>query len=250
MITQIDSKTLHRLLNEAKDIFSLKISSLAKAYEGCNFCSFYGAKDILIGKYYNDLIIRTKGGLSDDSAEELSLFLKVCGFNSALCSLEAGKRLEGLGWENTRESLIYRFSSYLIPENEPTVDFKSLTVNPPLDEVFPIIKDGFPGVKYEDWYTDINHRIRHECAWVYVYGGATATVISDVNGGVFISLVSSKKEARGKGEAKNLLRSLGLHFEKQGKETSILCRPELSPFYKKAGFYESGKALEIFNAQK
>ena len=73
MITQIDSKTLHRLLNEAKDIFSLKISSLAKAYEGYDFCSFYGAKDILIGKYYEELIIRAKGGIPDEAAEELSL---------------------------------------------------------------------------------------------------------------------------------------------------------------------------------
>ena len=247
MITQIDSKTLHRLLNEAKDIFSLKISSLAKAYEGYDFCSFYGAKDILIGKYYEELIIRAKGGIPDEAAEELSLFLKVCGFKSALCSLETGKRLEALGWSDNEESELYRFSSYLIPENEKPPDFLELRENPPLDEVFPIIQDGFPGIDHDSWYADINHSIRHDCARVYVYGNATASVMSDVNGGVFISMVASKKEFRGNGEAKNLLRSLGLHFEKQGKEASVLCRQELSPFYKKPGFYEAGKALTIFN---
>lgn len=247
MITQIDSKTLHRLLNEARDIFSLKIASLANAYEGYDFCSFYAAKDILIGKYYEELIIRAKGGISDDAAEELSLFLKVCGFKSALCSLETGKRLEGLGWSRTEESELFRFSSYLVPENEETPDFSELKENPPLDGVFPIIKDGFPDIRYEDWYTDMNHRIRHGCSKVYTYGGATAAVMADINGGVFISLVAAKKESRGKGEAKKLLRALGLHNEKQGREISVLCRQELSLFYKKAGFYEAGKALTIIN---
>ncbi|MCM1297960.1 MAG: GNAT family N-acetyltransferase [Firmicutes bacterium] len=247
MITQIDSKTLHRLLNEARDIFSLKLAALAKAYEGYEFCKFYGAKDILIGKYYEELIIRAKGGISDEAAEELSLFLKVCGFKNALCSLETGKRLEALGWSNTSESEIFRFSSYLIPENEPVPLFSELMENPPLDEVFPIIKDGFPDVNYDDWYTDLNHRIRHDCAKVYLYGGATAAVMADINGGAFISLVAAKKEERGKGEAKSLLRCLGLHFEKQGKEASVLCRQELSPFYKKAGFYEVGRTVTVFN---
>lgn len=248
MITQIDSKTLHRLLSDSKDIFTLKLSSLAGAYEEYDFCKFYGAKDILIGKYYEELIIRAKGGISDESAEELSLFLKVCGFKKALCSLETGRRLENYGWRDNEESMLFRFSSYLIPENETPPDFSQLSENPPLEEVFEIIKEGFPGVDHDSWYADMNHRIRHQCAKVYVLGNATASVMADVNGGVFISMVASKKEFRGKGEAKNLLRSLGLHFEKQGKEISILCRQELSPFYKKSGFYEAGKALTIINS--
>lgn len=248
MITQIDSKTLHRLLSEAKDIFTLKLSSLAKAYEEYDFCKFYAAKDILIGKYYEELIIRAKGGIPDEAAEELSLFLKVCGFKKALCSLETGRRLENYGWTNNEESELFRFSSYLIPESETPPAFSLLSENPPLQEVFEIIKDGFPGIDHDSWYTDMNHRIRHDCAKVYIYGNATASVLADINGAVFISMVASKKETRGNGDAKKLLRSLGLHFEKQGKEISILCRQELSPFYKKAGFYESGKALTITNS--
>lgn len=246
MITQIDIKTAQRLLSDANDIFSLKISSNLMAYSDYDFFSVYGGRGILIGRYYNDLVIRTKGVISEDIMEELSLFLKVCGFSSALCGIETGKRLMAMGWSDVEESLIYKFSSQLVPENEEIPQMEEIEINPKLDEVFPIVKDGFPKIKYDDWYTDINHKIRHGIAAVYVYNGATATVMADMNGTAFISLVATKNEARGKGDAKKLLRRLGIYFEGQGKEACILCREELSSFYRKAGFYECGKTMTIF----
>ena len=247
MITKIDTKTATRLLGKEKDVLSLKIGGNLKAYQGYDFCSFYAGKDVFIGRYYDDLVVRTKGGLSDEEMEELSLFLKMCGFKQAICSLETGKRLELMGWDNCFESMQFGFSTNLIPENEKYPDFSELEENPPLDSVFEILKEGFPDLNYESWYTDINHKIRHDVSKVYVYKGATATVMSDMNDSVFIALLASKKEARGTGAAKNLLRGLGAHFEKQGKETSVLCKEELIPFYKKAGFYECGKTVTIKN---
>ena len=247
MITKIDTKTATRLLGKEKDVLSLKIGGNLKAYQGYDFCSFYAGKDVFIGRYYDDLVVRTKGGLSEEEMEELSLFLKMCGFKQAICSLETGKRLELMGWDNCFESMQFGFSTNLIPENEKYPDFSELEENPPLDSVFEILKEGFPDLNYESWYTDINHKIRHDVSKVYVYNGATATVMADMNDSVFIALLASKKEARGTGAAKNLLRGLGAHFEKQGKETSILCREELIPFYKKAGFYECGKTVTIKN---
>ncbi len=250
MITRVDQKTAERLLAEAKDIFSLKIASNMKAYGGYDFFSVYGGKGVLIGRYYDDLVIRTKGVISEDTMEELSLFLKVCGFKSALAGIETGKRLVASGWSNAEESLIYKFSSELIPENEDIPSMEEINAHPVLDDVFLILKDGFPEIKYEDWYTDISHKTRHGTAFVYVYGGATATVMADINESVFVSLVAAKSESRGKGETKKLLRRLGLHYEKQGKEVSILCKPELSQFYRKAGFYESGKAITVYSERK
>ncbi|HBH94174.1 MAG TPA: hypothetical protein DDX91_00355 [Ruminococcaceae bacterium] len=248
MITQIDGKTAARLLGKETDVLSLKIGGNLKAYQGYDFCSFYAGKNIFIGRYYDDLVVRTKGGLSEEETEELSLFLKVCGFKQAICGLETGRRLENMGWKNCFESIQFKFSSNLVPENEDYPALSELEENPPLDGVFEILKDGFPDLSYEQWYTDISHKIRHGVSRVYVYGGATATVMSDMNGSVFIALLASKKEARGTGTAKKLLRALGVGFEKQGKESSVLCREELIPFYRKAGFYECGKTITINNS--
>ena len=66
MITKIDTKTATRLLGKEKDVLSLKIGGNLKAYQGYDFCSFYAGKDVFIGRYYDDLVVRTKGGLSEE----------------------------------------------------------------------------------------------------------------------------------------------------------------------------------------
>ena len=247
MITQIDKKTADRLLKGANDVFALKIASNLQAYDGYDFCTVYGGQGVLIGRYYNDLVIRTKGVISEETAEELSLFLRVCGFKSALCGMEIGMRLVNAGWGNVEESVLLKFAGSLIPDDDEIVPFEDIAVDPALDEVFPIIKDGFPDVEYDGWYTDMNHKIRHGVADVYLYNGATVTAAADMNGAVYLTLLASAKAARGTGAAKNMLRSLGLHWEKQGKEACILCREELVPFYNKAGFYVSAKAMTVYS---
>ena len=156
-------------------------------------------------------------------------------------------RLVNSGWDNVEESVLLKFASAFIPEGETLVPFEDIVVDPPLDEVFPIIKDGFPDVEHDGWYTDINHKIRHGIADVYLYNGATVTAAADMNGAVYLTLLASAKAARGTGAAKNMLRALGTHLEKQGKEACILCREELVPFYNKAGFYVTAKAVTVYS---
>lgn len=247
MITQIDRKTAERLLHGASDVFALKIASNLQAYDGYDFHHLYAGPGILIGRYYNDLVIRTKGVISDEAAEELSLFLRVCGFKSALCGNEIGMRLANLGWDKTEENVLLKFAGALIPENEKLIPFEDIAVNPPLDEVFPVIKDGFPDVEYDGWYTDMSHRVRHGIAKVYLYNGATVTAAADMNGAVYLTLLASAKAVRGTGAAKNMLRSLGAQLEKQGKEACILCREELVTFYENAGFYVTAKAVTVYS---
>lgn len=250
MITQIDRKTAERLLKGANDVFALKIMSNLQAYDGYDFHCLYAGQGVLIGRYYNDLVIRTKGVISEETAEELSLFLRVCGFKSALCGMETGMRLRNMGWDNAGESVLLKFAGSLIPEGDEVIPVRDIAVNPALDEVFPIIKDGFPDVEYDGWYTDMSHKVRHGIANVYLYNGATVTAAADMNGTVYLTLLASAKAARGTGAAKNMLRSLGAQFEKQGKEACILCREELVPFYNKAGFYVAGKAMTIYGVNQ
>ena len=243
MIARIDRKAAERLLEGANDVFALKIASNLQAYDGYDFHDVYGGQGLLIGRYYNDLVIRTEGAISEEAAEELALFLRVCGFKSALCGTETGMRLVGAGWDKAEESVVLKFSG--VPDD--VVPFEDIAVNPALDEVFPIIKDGFPDVDHDGWYVDMNHKIRHGVACVYLYNGATVTSAADMNGAVYLTLLASSKAVRGTGAAKNLLRSLGMQYEKQGKETYILCREGLVPFYNKAGFYVSSKAMTVYS---
>lgn len=243
MITETDAKTVRRLTANSKDVFSLKILANLNAYEGQKFCKFYAGKNLLIGRYYDELVIRTRG-ISEEGAQELTLFMRLCGFSSALCGHETGRRLHADGF-SAYENVLLEYYGCEMVGGDP--DFSELKTDTPLDEVFEIIKDGFPKVKFDNWYPDISHRVRHGISRVFTFEGATVTEMFDINGRVFLSLIATKTEQRGKGAAGKLLRTLGAHYAAQGKETALLCREELIPFYKKSGFVDVGKTMTVEN---
>lgn len=246
MIAQIDGETARGLLKGRSDPFSLKIAANLLSYEGYGFFSVYRGEGTLIGRYYDDLVIRTDKELSADAFEELVLFLKASGFFRAICGEKTGGLLAEAGFKSDPPDILYGFSADRVPQGEHVPDFSELRENPPYDEVFDILKDGFTGIDHDSWYTDINHRVRHGTAKVYIYGGATATVNSETETAAFITLLASKKEFRGGGDAKKLLRSLGLYYGGLKKEMFILCRPELAPFYEKTGFCRVGRTVTIY----
>lgn len=246
MIAQIDGETARRLLKGRNDPFSLKITGNLLSYEGYDFCSVYCGEGTLIGRYYDDLVIRTDKELSAEAFEELTLFLKASGFSRAICGEQTGRLLTEAGFKSDPPDVLYGFSADRVPEREPVPDFSEVRENPPYDEVFSILKDGFADIDHDNWYTDINHRVRHGTAKVYIYGGSTATVNSETETAAFVTLLATKNEFKGRGDAKKLLRSLGLYFSKLKKEMFILCRRELMPFYEKTGFCEVGRTITVY----
>lgn len=246
MIVQIDGEAARKLLNGRSDPFSLKITGNLLSYEGYDFCSVYCGEGVLIGRYYGDLVIRTDKELSKEAFEELVLFLKVSGFSRGICGEKTGKRLVEAGFKSDPPDILYCFSADRVPEGEPVPDYSELRENPPYDEVFGILKDGFPGIDHDSWYTDINHRVRHCTAKVYIYEGSTAAVNSENGTAAFVTMLATKNEFKGQGSAKKLLRSLGFHYSRLGKKMFILCRSELMPFYEKAGFCEAGRTITIY----
>lgn len=250
MIAQIDGETARRLLKGRSDPFSLKINGNLLSYEGYDFCSVYRGEGTLIGRYYGDLVIRTEGELSQEAFEELALFLKTSGFGSAICGEKTGRRLSEYGFKCDPPDFLYEFSADKVKERKSVPVFSELRENPPYDEVFNILKDGFPNIDHDGWYTDMNHRVRHGTARVYIYGGATATVNSENETAALVTLLSVKKELRGHGDAKKLLRSLGFHFDGIEKKMYVLCRAELMPFYERVGFNRVGSTVTFYNMHR
>lgn len=246
MIAQIDGEAARRLLKGRNDPFSLKITGNLLSYEGYDFCSVYQGEGTLIGRYYDDLVIRTDKELSAEAFEELTLFLKASGFSRGICGEKTSRLLTEAGFKSDPPDILYGFSAEKVPSEDYVPDFSELRENPPYDEVFDMLKDGFSGIDHDSWYTDINHRVRHGTAKVYIYGGSTATVNSETETAAFVTLLATKNEFKGRGDAKKLLRSLGLHFSRLKKEMFILCLRELMPFYEKTGFCEAGRTVTIY----
>ena len=72
---------------------------------------------------------------------------------------------------------------------------------------------------------------------IYLYNNCTtATVIYDVDDHVLIGQVATKKEARGKGYARELLYWIGHSLSLEGKTVKLFALDYRESFYKEIGF--------------
>lgn len=127
---------------------------------------------------------------------------------------------------------------------ENNIDVSCVNQNTLLDNIFPILKEGFGITEYEAWYVDISHRIRHGVSDIYLYKSTTVTKVFDIDGFVFLSHIATAKSGRGQGTAGNFLHWLCGEFEKQGKSVFLYAKDERRTFYEQLGFIEADK--EVF----
>ena len=241
MITAVNAeKALTLLERGSRDIFAAKIAALIKAYgTDYDFCKAYAGKGVVLCKYYGAVVLTRHGSLSDGDYDELAGFLSAVGFSEILCGAKTAQRLNMRLGLNIRYGRLYRYGG----EKAEMPD--GLEINPPLDKVYEVLKSSFE-LKYEDWYADASHGIRHGINTVYLLGGgATVTVNSDFFGISYGSHVCTHPDYRGKGLAARLLRYVGSQASQNGSALFIICKKELAPFYEQAGFVAVGVTAAI-----
>ena len=243
MIFKAESeKILLAMRSYRDDLFALKIEALINSYGDCyDFCSYFFADGAVLSKYYGDFVIA--GKIDDNNAEEIARFIQLSGFSAILCEISNGKVLEkyfDTAGHTTFVSNIVEFS----PQKAEAID-GALVKNPSLDEVYEILSEAFE-LDYESWYVDASHRVRHGVSDYYVFDGkSTVCVAFDIRKNVFLSLVGTKRQERGKGTATKMLKTLCSELTSQGKKISLICLDERLDFYKNTGFVSVGKACNI-----
>jgi len=128
----------------------------------------------------------------------------------------------------------------------PVADSAPIQENPPLQEVFHILRDGSPEfscVNELEWRRDASHLIRHNGGvFVTVAGKSAAGVTALAPKWGLISQVVSRPEERGKGFATALTSWCVNWLEGMGKNVVLLCRnPQAERIYRKLGFEETGE---------
>ena len=99
------------------------------------------------------------------------------------------------------------------------------------------------GVGFEDWFADLNLRIRRGTANVAVAAEAgeivaTASILHRTQDGRVIGAVATKPACRGRGLASELVSRLC------ARTSFIFCLPELESFYRRLGFTTCGHWYE------
>lgn len=227
MIKQIFEGISERL---TKSYYGRKIFAAYEAYgSGYDFCRFYACEDPdgrrgTVHIYNSSMVID-----GDVNAEDVSLLIKMT--KPVNIEISGGTVLEAEGYAGRHRTLFKA-----VPQSTDIV-FGDITVNGCTEECYRILAESFENMgKFEDWYVDISHRIRHGVSELYYCGDTTITKNFDIDGFVFVSHIATARYARGKGAARRLMYCLADKFEREGKDMYLFALDHRKTFYETIGF--------------
>lgn len=218
------------------DIYSIRILSLAKSY-GCNysFARFYRQLNddnnvtAILSFLDRDVTLSFKNEADKD---EIIEFLDVIGFDTLLCD------------DSFDLSIDYEDGCVMSFDKKDNIDCQYYEINcySELLKLYNFINHS--DNNFDDWYVDINHRIRHKTS------KAIATKIDDkiissailssiYNDSAILTGVETDENYRRKGYASNLVSSIC--NEVNGKVYLMREKNKNESFYKKLGFKNIGK---------
>ena len=109
--------------------------------------------------------------------------------------------------------------------------------------------DDYDAARFEDWYVDMSHRVRHGTADIFLLAcGDTAETNTFVSAAaalsvtphcVFLSAISTLPQYRGKHFAHTLIKFICDKYA--DKTIYLLCDDDKVPFYEKAGFFKESE---------
>ncbi len=241
LVDSLDSKYLC-----GTDPFCIRISSLYKAYGGTNVCSFYTDTETGSVMALNGSVLIYDGDKISDT-DELNMFCSALGADTVLCN-------DALKFNNTNKSSGYILKLAKLPQLKVTLQ---VIFNENLKELYSILcdnmQDEISKIPFEYFYTDLSHKVRHNCAETATgfidnapVSCAVAPFISKA--GAIISSVCTKKSMRHMGLGSAVLYSLAEKLILRDIDNIYLYidNSKLIEFYSRLGFAVWGKWQEIY----
>ncbi len=209
-----------------KGVEAQKIRALWLCYGSkYEFCRFYSADYAVICELNGSFVVCELRKLYSVEFDELNSFFLFHGYSEIFCSEYIGKELsEAISCSAKRVELM-RFCG----KAESCI----LEENPPLEEVFKILKTGF-SIEFEPWYLDMSHRIRHGVTRFFRLGDSVAAVQHELCGEALLSQIATLPKSRNKGNASRLISAMCAKLD--GSDIFIICEDSLEKFYEKNGF--------------
>lgn len=190
-----------------------------------DFCKFYSCGDGLVHVYNSSMVIDGKIDIS-----ELEMFVEMVKPITIEASSKHTLRVKAVYHQSKRT--LFRLIAGNTGVNINDVKCDSFTV-----DCYKILAESFENMgDFDAWYVDINHRIRHEVANLYLFDKTTVTQQFNINGFVFLSHIATAKEARGKGTARKLLYCLAEKYKSEGSSAYLWALEHRKSFYESIGF--------------
>ncbi len=206
--------------------YGYKISAAYSAYgAGYDFCKFYSCGSGVIHIYNSSMVIDGNVDVS-----ELEMFINMTKPTSVEMLSVATLRLP-LCYK-THHRTLFRLIPY-----DTDIAIDDVKVNSFAGECYGILAESFENMgSFDAWYVDINHKIRHKVANLYLFDSTTATQQFNINGFVFLSHIATATAARGKGTARRLLYCLAEKYRSEGCNAYLWALDHRKTFYESIGF--------------
>ena len=221
-------KQIYDVLPElvTKSYYGYKILSAYLAYgTEYDFCKFYSCGNGIVHIYNSSMVIDGNVDVS-----ELNILIEMTKPITIELSSKIALRVPERYMQHHRT--LFRLKTY-----NTDIIYDDVKVNSFTSQCYEILKESFDNMgDFDSWYVDINHRIRHQVANLYLFDNTTATQQFNINGFVFLSHIATAKVARGKGIARRLLYCLAEKYKSESCEAYLWALDHRKSFYESIGF--------------
>lgn len=206
--------------------YGKKIYSAYLAYGGeLGFCRFYSCGEGTVHLYRSSMVI--DGAVDPEDISTLVRMTKPLNIE-----VSGDTSLKPDGYKAMRRTL---FGA--VPKESGSTEYLNVTCHKDMEKCFEILSEGFENMgRFDEWYVDISHRVRHGISELYLSGGTTVTKSFEAGGFVFLSHIATARDGRGKGGARRLLYRLAEKFEGEGKAAYLFAFDYRKSFYEAIGF--------------
>ncbi len=206
--------------------YGYKILAAYRAYGArYDFCKFYSCGNGIVHIYNSSMVIDGNADLA-----ELEMLIEM----TKPATIEVSS-VRALQVSSTYQK--HNRTMFCLKSCKTDVDVNAVKINDFTYECYKILSESFENMgDFESWYVDINHRIRHKVANLYLFDSTTATQQFNINGFVFLSHIATAEVARGRGTARKLLYFLAQKYKSVGCEAYLWALDHRKTFYESIGF--------------
>ena len=233
------------------DPFACRIISLCNSYDpGLVFVDYW-----LIGDENGCTGAIARNGsnfilfLTDDSdLEEISSFMRVAGASAVIC--DGRFNLELNGCKTLEGKVLVRNTAF--EEDETGLCFVQPDIRQAYDLIVKSADENFVPPKFEDFYVDVNHKLRHNTArlcGIEENGRvvAAAMTVAESDGAAVLGAVSCDPEYRRRGFGSSLIRHITNILAGENKSVYLhRAKNANAAFYTNLGFSEYGDWREYY----
>ncbi len=236
----------------ATDPFACRIISLCNSYNpGLVFVDYWLVRDE--NGENNGAIARNGSNFilfitEKSDIEEVSSFMRVAGASAVIC--DGRFTLDLFGSKTNEGSVLLRNTSF--DEEEKGFLFIEPDIKSAYELILKSADDNFTPPKFEDFYVDVNHKLRHRTSRLVGIdeGGeliAVAMTVAESDSAAVLGAVASDPERRNQGLGSGLIKHLINELISENKSVYLHRAKNANiDFYKNLGFTEYGTWREYY----